>query len=72
MGENDQGQVEVTADKTGIKVSIGMEGHGIHNKAKDVCVKKEETNAFGRKKKKKKGWSIGNKRKDFLPPLKSK
>ena len=37
MGENDQGQ-----DKTGIKNPVGMEGCGIYNKAKDVCVKKEK------------------------------
>jgi len=46
MGEKDQGQ-----DKTGIKNPVGTEGCGICNKAKDVCVKKEKINTFGRKKK---------------------
>ena len=50
MGENDQGQ-----DKTGIKNPVGMEGCGIYNKAKDVCVKKEKINTLGRKKKRENG-----------------
>lgn len=46
MGENDQGQ-----DKTCIKNPVGMEGCGIYNKAKDVCVKRRKSIYLAEKKK---------------------